>query len=95
MGFCFSGKGQGGRTGEPENGRHRHRPIPGDRKPDLHVFAKLFEECLEGGLEAQAIFLGVRLAAMTMSLSGDALDAQRPSASESTSRIPILLQLSP
>ena len=71
MGFCFSGKGQGGPKGEPETGRHRHRLIPGNSKPDLHVFAKLFEECLEGGLEAQAIFLGLRLAVMTMSLSGD------------------------
>ena len=34
-------------------------------KPDLHVFAKLFEDCLKRGLEAQA--LGVRLAVMTMS----------------------------
>jgi hypothetical protein len=35
-------------------------------EPDLHVFAKLFEDSLERGLEAQA-FLGVRLAVMTMS----------------------------
>jgi hypothetical protein len=36
------------------------------REPDLHVFAKLFEDCLKRSLEAQA-FLGVRLAVMTMS----------------------------
>jgi hypothetical protein len=34
--------------------------------PDLHVFAKLFEDCLKGLLKPRH-FLGVRLAVMTMS----------------------------
>jgi hypothetical protein len=36
------------------------------REPDVHVFAKLFEDCLKRSLEARH-FLGVRLGVMTMS----------------------------
>src|SRR5205085_528667 len=38
-------------------GRHSLNSEPsatGLCEPDLHVFAKLFEDCLKGGLEAQA-----------------------------------------
>jgi hypothetical protein len=40
--------------------------VTGLCKPDLHVFAKLFEDCLIGVLKPRH-FLGVRLAVMTMS----------------------------
>jgi hypothetical protein len=38
----------------------------GFSEPDLHVFAKLFEDCLKRGLEAQA-FSGREIGGMTMS----------------------------